>query len=756
MESEWAVTIDDPKGWEVRHDATWAYCRPRGILLPEQGWKVHISSTLPDCDVVLTRITEFCLEQKWMFKYLRSREQLRLSNDKDAPRASSGKFITIYPPAAAISPHLAERLAALLEGCRGPRILSDIQWRGSPVHFRHGAFVLLETWDGRPAVRSPSGALEPDRRGPVFSAPSWVDVPEWLTHQHRVLAEHTLSALDDTSIEGAFSFSNSGGVYRGTHPVHGDVVVKEGRELVADDGRSDAAERIEHEFAMLRRLRGTGLAPEPYDSFRSGDSAFVIMERIPGEPLNRAVFSRNPLTGREPSREARSSYARSVAEVIQSTRQQVSGLHAAGVVHGDIAPRNMVIRPDGAVRLIDFESSQRLDDGPGPLIGTPGFAAPAAVTGTDRDRHALACLHLAALVPLTSLIPLDVSRLDAIARAARAWFPDAPVDELRDCIRSFLPRAGSRSEAPTDQLGTAVAQPPRRGAREIVSVRDAMRVTRTGDLTNAHIELLLRAARTTERLDLEGGLAGIGVAALCARHLQPAPYLEQIAALAAERCRATLDRRHDIQALRPGLLNGPSGIALFLGMYDRMHGTQDALDQAMSLLEKDLERLRDDPSGGLQLAHDGRLVPFLASGSAGVGIAAIELASAGAPVDHGILRGIVRAAEPTFCVHAGVHDGRAGLMFFLIDVLRLGDTVADASTIRAMLAEHSAALELHRIGGAHGDRFPDRNLVTTDDGPEHGAQGIRDALHEAERCRARSATAAADLPSFLRSRSGAR
>ncbi len=68
--------------------------------------------------------------------------------------------------------------------------------------------------------------------------------------------------------------------------------------------------------------------------------------------------------------------------VLCSLSEAVAHLHARGVIHRDISPGNVIVRPAGAGVLIDFGHAVRAEEGiePSPgVLGTPGYIAPEVV-----------------------------------------------------------------------------------------------------------------------------------------------------------------------------------------------------------------------------------------------------------------------------------------------------------------------------------------------------------------------------------------
>lgn len=783
----WARLGGDWTGWRTASDLDWTHFQQPAGAPPDQGWKIHLSARLQDAERVRSLAAEFCRTAGWSFKHLTDRTVLERANAKDAPRTSSGKFVTIYPPGSAVDEALLDHLTAIFGGCRGPRILGDLQWRKSVVHVRYGAFRSLSDWDGKPAIRDPSGALVPDRRGVVFDPPDWVGLPNWVAAE-RLRSAGADEPLSRMRVSGAYSFSNAGGVYRALHDAHGEVVLKEGREYVGEQAGRDAAGRVEDEYEALRHLEGSGVAPRACGTFRSGGSAFMMSERVPGTPFNRAVMSQNPLTAAEADRTALDEHAASVHHVVRAIEREAERLHALGAVHGDISPRNVLVESPTAARLIDFESCT-FGDQPGTIgPATPGFSAPNAVRGPDRDLFAIACLHLAALVPLTTLFPLDPGKIDEVLAAARLWFPTAPVDalrvvfgrcvalpdgntvrttppgvaELRDAIRSRREAPGSAHRSGLERGADGVALALQRSepdTRTSPSPRASQASSGAGLFSGRASAVLL--GRTTPaflarlrdevlgmlRVDLEDGLAGIGLALLSAP--TRADHRETIDVIA----RRLTDFSHDqdrTEQLPAGLLNGPSGIALFLASHGRLHDDAAALEASRRLLQIDVRRLELRHGWGLQLRHSGRLVPFLGSGSAGVGTALVQVFRATSDQDLlRVLHGVADAASPEFTAHSGLLDGRAGLVHFLVDVGELGIEPYDPESVAARLDEHRRRLALHRLQTPEGVAYPGQHLRAVDDRWGHGGAGVLTALAAIEDFE-RGRDVQHDVPSFLR------
>src|SRR6266536_2791814 len=50
--------------WNVRTERAWCYLQPAGCVLPDQGWKLHLSATVTSADPVLERALGVLLPQR--------------------------------------------------------------------------------------------------------------------------------------------------------------------------------------------------------------------------------------------------------------------------------------------------------------------------------------------------------------------------------------------------------------------------------------------------------------------------------------------------------------------------------------------------------------------------------------------------------------------------------------------------------------------------------------------------------------------
>jgi serine/threonine protein kinase len=147
-------------------------------------------------------------------------------------------------------------------------------------------------------------------------------------------------------------------------------------------------ERLGSEGALLSLLDGRG-APRLVASGQDGEGPWLIMERIGWPALATRAGRRD---------------AAWLGRAAEATLDVLAGIHAAGIVHADLSPDNVMVSDDGAEAvLVDFGLS--LGPGmppmpPGPFRGTLVYAAPEVARGEPfgppADRFALAAslLHV--------------------------------------------------------------------------------------------------------------------------------------------------------------------------------------------------------------------------------------------------------------------------------------------------------------------------------------------------------------------------
>jgi predicted Ser/Thr protein kinase len=160
-----------------------------------------------------------------------------------------------------------------------------------------------------------------------------------------------------------------GVVYLGTDSDKRRVAVKVLGSAVSGD--PSARQRLAREVETMRRVRNRYVA-EIIDADVDGPSPYIVTRYVPGRTLEDTVRQDGPLRGM-----ALDSLAEGLAEAL-------AAIHAAGVVHRDLKPGNVML-DRGQPVLIDFgiahvQDATRLTK-TGLVMGTPGYLAPEVIEG---------------------------------------------------------------------------------------------------------------------------------------------------------------------------------------------------------------------------------------------------------------------------------------------------------------------------------------------------------------------------------------
>ncbi|WP_139200095.1 class III lanthionine synthetase LanKC [Curtobacterium sp. MCBA15_008] len=799
-----------PDGWVRRRSDGWTFLAPSDVLLPRQGWKVHVSATAADTTRTLRDVARYCFATEIPFKYLSTEAVYLAANQKYAERSGSGKFITIYPEDDTATEQVCEDLDSLLGGRPGPYILSDVRFRHGPVYVRYGGFqlatVLNEAGASVPAITAPDGSLVPDERNPWFSPPSWLELPGFVATAVEALGSDDRPDGFNYDVEDALHFSNGGGVYSANDLRTGArVVLKEGRPDagITADGR-DAATRVRDEAAVLRQLDGAGYAPKLIETLSVEGHEFLVEEFIAGRTLNKSSVERMPLIRAGSSIEERHVYRDWAMPILWAIRNAVHDLHARGLVFGDVHPENIIITDDNAPVLVDFEMTSRADAPPPPVMGAPGYVPPDGRVGVDADNYALGVLHLALFVPLGSLLALDPSKAPQLLETVvkqfdlDSSFETTVLDLLGpvpESVDGSHERRAARSVAQTWDVHTTL------GLEEVLNaistgIADSADFSRDdrlypGDIEQFHsngwnlawgaigvlgsgsISSEQLAARTerwirhsiaestargtaplglfdglsglqctqamqsrglgdfTRRLqqtDLEqldstlaSGLAGIGLASLEAPDDRTTKRSREISEVLAQRLFVSAPKT-TVATGQGGLMRGTSGAALFWIRHFEVTGESEALDHAEQAIRTDVAALVECPDGSLQMNEGWRAVPYLGTGSAGVGLAIARLLQHRAVPDLTItLERINFATHAGFVIQSGWWNGRAGLIDFQL-------AVAEPLGLPGTVDHHVEALQQHTLIRGCGVHFPSEQLLRSSTDLLTGSAGIHRVL----------------------------
>uniref|UniRef100_UPI002454BEEA serine/threonine-protein kinase n=1 Tax=Nocardia farcinica TaxID=37329 RepID=UPI002454BEEA len=236
-------------------------------------------------------------------------------------------------------------------------------------------------------------------------------------------------------------------------------------------------QRFRTEAQTTAQLNHSGIAGiydygETYDP-SAGETSYLVMELVQGEPLN-AVLSR---LGKLSVNQG--------LDMLEQTGRALEVAHAAGVVHRDVKPGNILVTPTGQVKITDFGIAKAVDASPvtktGMVMGTAQYIAPEQAVGEDAtaasDVYSLGVVGYEALAgkrpfsgdgaitvamkhvretppPMPADVPANVRELIEITMGKDPQLRYASGGEFADAVAAV--RAGHRPPPP---IGAAAARP---------------------------------------------------------------------------------------------------------------------------------------------------------------------------------------------------------------------------------------------------------------------------------------------------------
>jgi serine/threonine-protein kinase len=242
------------------------------------------------------------------------------------------------------------------------------------------------------------------------------------------------------------------------------VAVKVLRRLNGDP--TDTADRFRTEARAAARLSHPNVVTT-YDVGMAAGQVFLVMELVAGRDLAQLLRS----GGLPPVQQ--------VADIARQAARALGAAHANGIVHRDVKPGNLLLAPDGTLKITDFGIAQMAGAGQdvgaaGPvLLGTAAYVSPEQVQGEPAipasDWYSLGCVlyELLAGVP-----PFNAEDVESVLRQHIQAVP-APIqlrnpqvgDGLAGLVMRLLAKNPAERPASVTEIeglldGAAVAPQP--------------------------------------------------------------------------------------------------------------------------------------------------------------------------------------------------------------------------------------------------------------------------------------------------------
>ena len=251
-----------------------------------------------------------------------------------------------------------------------------------------------------------------------------------------------------------------GDVWRGTDEVLGrTVAVKILLPALLDE--PGFAERFRGEARTMATINHPGVV-DVYDYGSDQQLAFLVMEYVEGDALSRTL-----------SRVGRLTPARTMALVAQAA-DALQAAHANGIVHRDVKPGNLLVRPNGTLVLTDFGIARSALVGQltvaGSVLGTASYISPEQASGgTATAASDVYALGVVAYQCLSGHRPFDGSTPIEIAMKHVRDSPRPLPGDIPPAVRSIVDRALAKDPAARWPSASAMAAVARQAASSLTT-----------------------------------------------------------------------------------------------------------------------------------------------------------------------------------------------------------------------------------------------------------------------------------------------
>ena len=218
-------------------------------------------------------------------------------------------------------------------------------------------------------------------------------------------------------------------------------------EYMGDPG---FVERFRTEARHAAMINHEGIA-NVFDYGEDAGSAYLVMELVPGDSLAKTL-----------ERERSISVDR-VLDIVSQTARALHEAHLEGLVHRDIKPGNLLITPDGVVKITDFGIARVADQvsltATGQVMGTVQYLAPEQATGkVPTPATDIYSLGVVAYEALGGKRPFTGESQMAIAMAQINETPPPLPSNIDERVRSLIMQCLAKKPAQRPSTALSLAE----------------------------------------------------------------------------------------------------------------------------------------------------------------------------------------------------------------------------------------------------------------------------------------------------------
>jgi len=269
----------------------------------------------------------------------------------------------------------------------------------------------------------------------------------------------------------------------------------------------EALRRFEQEARAASALNHPNIVTI-YEISQSEKFAWIAMELVDGEDL-RTISTREPLS------------LKNALRIATKVADGLAAAHDRGIVHRDLKPDNVMVTPDGFVKILDFGLAKQIrtlgsDDttmphtSPGTIFGTVGYMSPEQATGREMDAR-------------SDQFSFGVMLYELLTRE-RPFEKESKTETLASILRDQPPPPSMVNEAIPRELDRIVSRclakiPRERYASTRDLARDLREIRDTFTHSSAEGQAYSGSFRRSKRPALHWAVAAVIVVALAGAYM---------------------------------------------------------------------------------------------------------------------------------------------------------------------------------------------------------------------------------------------
>jgi len=258
------------------------------------------------------------------------------------------------------------------------------------------------------------------------------------------------------------------------------------------------AEHLSEDDGFVVRFRREALAAaklvhpnvvQVYDHGHDGDAHryFIVMEYVKGPTVGQLMRERGRLA------------AGDAVDIVSQACEGLEYAHRHGVIHRDVKPGNLLMNPDGVVKLADFGIAKAAEDSQitqiGSVVGTAAYLSPERARGDEATASAdVYSLGVVMYQLLAGRLPYETGSLTELATRQQEGNPE-PLNALNPDVPPALARAVTQALAPRPDLRYRSAAEMRDAVRAGLRGRDSSATTALETAATRHATAATQVAR---------------------------------------------------------------------------------------------------------------------------------------------------------------------------------------------------------------------------------------------------------------------